>query len=493
MVFMNGGIFMKSLWEIDFELDKRDTLNEDISTSTLVIGAGMAGLLTAYKLHTMGEDVVVVDCDTVAGGQTKNTTAKITSQHDNIYSTLLTKFEKSLVAQYANANQLAIKEYRDLIISENIDCDFKIAPSYLYSCNDEEKIKQEYTAAQSLGIDAQLTNKTELPFPVSLAVRFENQAQFSPLKFIKHICKDLTIYENTRVISIDKENLVKTSGGYIFARNIVFACHFPFVNFPGLFFARMHQERSYVLALENAIKLNGMYKSIDSNGNSFRCYKDYLLLGGEGHRTGDNFLGNKYENLRNTANKMFPQSNEVAHWSAQDCITADGVPYIGRYPMTKRSWYVATGFGKWGMTSSMIASNIISDLILDKKPKNADIFTPDKFRIHSIPEIVKDTAVSVKNLYKEKFTSSNLCLNQIPVGNAGIINFKGNKFGVYRKSDNEIYFVTVKCPHLGCQLTWNDDEKTWDCPCHGSRFDYKGKCISNPAQESIYVEPIVSQ
>lgn len=479
---------MKSIWETDCEIENRDTLNEDISTSTLVIGAGMAGLLTAYKLQNMGEDVIVIDSGRIASGQTKNTTAKITSQHDNIYSTLLSKFDKALAMQYANANQRAIKDYQDMIIKNNIDCDFKTVPSYLFSCNDEEIIKKEYSATQSLGIDSQLTNKTELPFNIALAVRFENQAQFSPLKFIKFISKDLTVYENTEVISIDRENIVKTTGGYIFARNIVFACHYPFVNFPGLFFARIHQERSYVLALKNAISLNGMYKSVDLVGNSFRSYKDYLLVGGEGHRTGENPLGDKYEKLREKSQALFPNSKEIAHWSAQDCITADGVPYIGRYPMTKRNWYIATGFGKWGMTSSMVASTIISQLIENKKPKNAEIFSPKKFRIHSVPKIAADSVISVKNLCKEKFTVPNLTLNQIPVGSGGVIIFKGNKIGVYRKDEKEIYFVTVKCPHLGCQLSWNGDEKSWDCPCHGSRFDYKGNCISGPAQRSISIE-----
>lgn len=479
---------MKSIWEYNCEIDRRDSLNDDISVSTIVIGAGLAGLLTAYKLNELGEDVAVVDSGIIAGGQTKNTTAKITVQHDNIYSKLIRKFGDRLAIQYANANSRAIEQYKSLISKYGIDCDFEVLPSYLYSLDNEKIITKEYAAAKSLGIDAKLTNKTDLPFNVALAVRFENQAQFSPLKFLKFISKDLNIYENTKVLSIDKNNLVRTPKGYIYAKNIVFACHYPFINFPGLFFARMHQERSYVITLENAIKLDGMYKSIDKGGNSFRNYKNYLLIGGENHRTGENESGGKYDGLLKTSQELFKKSTEITRWSAQDCITADGVPYIGQYPMTKRNWYVATGFGKWGMTSSMVSATIISDLISGKKPIDAEIFAPNKLRLHAIPKIASEGGVAVQNLYKEKFTTPDVTLSQMHIGNGGIINYKGQKLGIYRKSENEMYFVSVKCPHLGCQLSWNSDELSWDCPCHGSRFDYKGKIICGPAQSDISVE-----
>lgn len=479
---------MESIWERDCEIDERGSLNEDISVSTLVIGAGMAGLLTAYKLYEQGEDVVVVDSGRIAGGQTKNTTAKITSQHDNIYSKLIRNFGDRLAVQYANANQRAIEDYKTLIEKNKIDCDFQFLPSYLYSLNDESIVTKEFAAAKSLGIDARLTDKTALPFNVALALRFENQAQFSPLKFIRFISQNLNIYENTRVLSVDSNNLATTANGYIYAKNVVFACHYPFVNFPGLFFARMHQERSYVIALENAAKLDGMYKSIDKGGNSFRNYKDCLLIGGESHRTGKSSVTDRYDELLHTAKRIFKNCKVSAKWSAQDCMTADGVPYIGRYPMTKNNWYVATGFGKWGMTSSMIAATIISDLISGKNPSDSEVFAPNKLRLHAIPKICSEGGVAVQNLCKEKFTTTDIAVSQIRVGDGGIVKYKGKKLGLYRKSENELYFVSIKCPHLGCQLSWNSDDLSWDCPCHGSRFDYTGKIICGPAQSDISVD-----
>lgn len=479
---------MNSIWEFDCEIEERSSLNEDLSVSTLVIGAGMAGILTAYKLYNEGEDVVVIDSGRIGGGQTKNTTAKITAQHDDIYGRLIRTFGEEQAREYATENLRAVLEYSRIIKEENIDCDFKILPSYIYSCDNREKIEKEYAVVKALGMDSVLEDKIELPVHNALALKLENQAQFSPMKFIKAISRDLTVYEKTRVLSIDRYNVVKTTGGYIFAKNIVFACHYPFVNFPGLFFARMHQERSYVLALKNAVELNGMYKSLDENGFSFRTYKDNLLMGGIGHRSGKYGSENRYMLLKEKANALFPNCREVCRWSAQDCITADGVPYIGHYPMTKRNWYVATGFGKWGMSTSMVAADLISSLILQKREKYSGVFSPSKFRIHTIPKIITDGLTSVKNLCREKLTYPAKCINEIPIGSAGIVSYKEQKLGIYRKSEHEMYFVTVKCPHLGCQLSWNESELSWDCPCHGSRFDYTGKIICGPAQSDISAE-----
>lgn len=476
---------MKSLWEIDCEMERRSPLNEDLSVSTLVIGAGMAGILIAYKLSCEGEDVVVIDSDKICGGQTKNTTAKITAQHDDIYGMLIRNFGEEQAREYANENLKAVEEYKRIIKENQIDCDFNILPSYIYSCDSRERIEKEYAAVKSLGMDAVLEDKTELPIHNILALKLENQAQFSPLKFAKAVSRDLTIYENTRAVSIDRGNVVKTTGGYIFAKNIVFACHYPFVNFPGIFFARIHQKRSYVIALKNTMSLTGMYKSLDEDGLSFRTYKDNLLIGGAGHRCGKHVTENRYDILKEKASGLFSQCEEVCRWSAQDCITADGVPYIGHYPMTKRNWYVATGFGKWGMSTSMIASDLISSLILKKRAKYSGIFAPNKFRIHALPNILSDSFTSAKSLYREKLTYPTKSINEVPIGSAEIISYKGQKLGLYRKSENEMYFVTVKCPHLGCQLSWNESELSWDCPCHGSRFDYTGKIICGPAQSDI--------
>lgn len=478
---------MKSIWENDCIIDKRETLESDINVSTLVIGAGMAGILTAYRLALLGEDVAVIDSNRIGGGQTKNTTAKITSQHGVKYSTLERQFGKRIATAYAKTNNRAINDYEDLIGSLGIECDFRRLPSYIYTMTDRQKIIDEYTSAKRCGLNPILTEKLEIPVTPLAGLCFENQAEFSPLKFIAGISDYLTIYENTPALSVDRHNTVTTTKGKINANNIVFACHYPFLNFPGLSFARIHQERSYVIALENTPKLNGVYKCIDNGGISLRSYDKYCLFGGEAHRTGENHRG-CYDRLFDKARELYPECKQVMKWSAQDCKTADGIPYIGKFPFTNRNLYMATGFDKWGMTTSMVAARILSHLIKDGKANCSEIYSPSRLHIHSIPTIINESGTAIKNLCMEKFYYPNASIANLHIGDGGIVSYKGEKLGVYRKSENEIYFVSTKCPHLGCQLTWNSDELSWDCPCHGSRFDYEGNVICGPAQQNIAVK-----
>lgn len=357
---------MQSIWNESCKFRKRDVLNKDIKTDTLIIGAGMAGILTGYMLKQNGIDVVLIDAAKMASGNTKNTTAKITSQHDLIYDKLISEFGEEKARQYAKANELAIKKYKEIIKERKIDCDFEENPAYVYSLNEIDSIKKEVDAANKVGIYAEFVENTNLPFKVKGAIKFNNQAQFNPLKFLKDISKDLIIYENTRALEI-KENLVITNRGHITANNIVVATHYPIMNAPGYYFMRMHQERSYVIALENADNVNGMYIDIEKNGCSFRNYKNLLLLGAIDQRTGENEKGGSYDTLRKIAKDLYPNSKEKYHWSAQDCMTIDKIPYIGRYSDETPNIYVATGFNKWGMTSSMVSAMIISDMILGKK------------------------------------------------------------------------------------------------------------------------------
>ena len=281
---------MESIWKKEIEIADGKSLEGDMKVHTLIIGAGMAGILTAYLLKQRGIEAVIVEAKTIASGQTENTTAKITSQHGLFYSKLLRKAGVKRAKAYAKANEEAIRIYEQIVRKENIDCDFEKKPSYLYSVDDmrTEELQREAEVAKNLGISASYVEGdkiTEIPFEVKGAVRFENQAQFHPLKFINHLADQLTIYENTKVLSV-KEHTVYTNTGTIWAENIVFACHYPIINVPGFYFLRQHQERSYVLALENGKELSGMYYSIDEDGLSFRSVKDVLLLGGGNHRPG---------------------------------------------------------------------------------------------------------------------------------------------------------------------------------------------------------------
>ena len=476
---------MESVWGESCEFGKRQVLNKDIETDILIIGAGIAGILTAYMLKQNGRDVVLIDADKVAGGNTKNTTAKITSQHDLIYDKLISEFGEEKARQYAKANELAIKKYKEIIKERKIDCDFEEKSAYVYSLNEIENIKKEIEAAKKVGINAEFVEKANLPFKIKGAIKFNNQAQFNPLKFLKDISKDLTIYENTRALEI-KYKLVITNKGEITANNIVVATHYPIMNTPGYYFLKMHQERSYVIALENVDDIDGMYIDVDKDGYSFRMYKDLLLLGAIKQRTGENEIGGSYDALRRVAKDLYPKSKEKYIWSAQDCMTIDGIPYIGKYSDETPNIYVATGFNKWGMTSSMVSAMIISDMILGKENDFSEIFSPKRFDLSaSINNVAKDISETAKNFIAQKISIPSSTIEHIKNGHAGIVEYNGEKVGVYKNNEGKEFIVSTKCPHLGCQLHWNADELTWDCPCHGSRFDYEGRLIGGPATKDL--------
>lgn len=451
---------MESLWKKQTDLQsvkqKKEQLlpEKGVHCDVIIIGAGMAGLLTAYYLQEQGKNVLVLEADKAASGQTGRTTAKITSQHGLKYDKMIQDIGLEKARLYARANEVAIREYEKLIQKEKIDCQFERVPAYLYSRREESSLKKEVQAAAKLGIDAFFTRETELPFPVAGAVCFGNQAQFSPLAFINGLVSKLNIRENTKVVAI-KGNRIETEKAVMTADKIVVATHYPILNVPGFYFLRQHQERSYVVALSGCAKIKGMYYGIDKEGLSFRQAGDYLLLGGGMHRTGENACGGKYEQLLQAAEQYYPGSKEEAHWSAQDCMPHDGIPFIGKYSFFTPGLYVATGFQKWGMTSSMIAAMILRDELCGIENPYAKLFTPQRIHLRAaVPSLLHDIAVSVKGL------------------------FKGWVVQAVKKE------APFRCPHMGCALTWNPDEESWDCPCHGSRFTADGKLLDNPSKAS---------
>lgn len=428
------------------------------SAEAVVIGGGMAGILCAWQLKEAGVRAIVLEASTVGSGQTKNTTAKITSQHALIYDKLIKSMGETAAQQYADANQKAIVEYERIIKQKKISCGFKRVPAYLYTKEPlgTVKLERELAAARRLGISASLkgahTEKTELPFPIKASLKFSRQAQFRPLEFLYALASELPVYEHTRVIRVRGHEVI-TNRGRITTKHIIFATHYPFPNWPGLFFMRMHQERSYVLAIRTSNAdtdnkaLTGMYYGIDTGGLSLRSTEDMILIGGQGHRTGESCGREPFEDLRREAEKMYPGCQIEAAWAAQDCMTLDSVPYIGHFSKGKPYWYAATGFGKWGMTTSMVSAMIIRDMIIGKENPNRHVFSPQRITIRaSMKNFMKDSAYSVRNL--------------LALGGP-------------------------RCPHLGCKLRWNWAEQSWDCPCHGSRFTKEGKLIDNPAQTGL--------
>ncbi len=474
---------MESIWSETTEIPKRSTLPSNASTEVAIIGAGMAGILTAYFLKHQGRKVMVLEADRIGGGQTKNTTAKITSQHGLIYNKLISKYGIEKARLYAKANEEAIRKYQSIIEENHIDCDFEKLSAYLYSMENRLFLMQEARAAASLGLPVSFYEKAALPFQTVGAVEFKNQAQFHPLKFIKALAQDLEIYENTMAHAV-KGHIIYTNRGTVTAKYIIFATHYPFPIIPGFYFMRQHQERSYVVAYSGTKKLDGMYYSIDTSGLSFRNYKDLLYIGGGAHRTGKNESGGSYDLIRQQAAKYFPEGKETACWSAQDCKTHDMLPFIGKFSFFRPNWYVATGFKKWGMTTSMISAMIISDEICGIENPYRKLFSPQRWHpFASAKDFMIDVGTSIRGLltgYHIWFCGTE---KDLPKGHGGIVRKGLKRYGCYRDETGAVHRISIRCPHMGCELLWNPDEQSFDCPCHGSRFDYDGNLIDNPAQK----------
>ena len=428
---------MDSIWTKTAQLPQFDTLRSDLRTDVLIIGGGLAGVLCAYKLTQAGVDCALVEADRIGGGITKNTTAKVTSQHGLIYDKLIREFGVDRARLYLEANQGALAAYRALC--QTIDCDFTEKDAFVYSMGKRWKLEREVKALDRLGFKAELTEHIPLPFPVAGAVKFPRQAQFHPLKFIAAIAKDLRIFEHTKVLELAPGRAV-THGGTISADKIIIATHFPLLNKHGGYFLKLYQHRSYVLALENAPDVHGMYLDEDEKGLSFRNYGDLLLVGGGSHRTGKQ--GGCWQELEGFARKHYPDAQEAARWATQDCMTLDGVPYIGPYSRGTSGLYVVTGFNKWGMTSSMAAASVLTDLVLGRKNPYAELFSPSRTVLR--PQLAANALESALGLLTP---------------------------------------TTPRCPHMGCALKYNAVEHSWDCPCHGSRFTQDGSLIDNPATD----------
>ena len=430
---------MKSIWENTVSLPKFPQVNKDLETDVLIIGGGICGILCAKKLHDNGVNYILVEADEICKKTTANTTAKISSLHGILYSRLIKEVGEEKAKLYYKAHDEAIKEYEELC--KNIECDFEKTNAYVFTSDNKENILKEYEAITKLGINAHFETNLDIPFKSLCGIKLENQAQFNPLKFIHGICKDLNIYENSKATGfIDDTPIV--NGYKIHAKKIIVATHFPFINKHGLYFLKMFQHRSYAIAIKTDKAIKGMYISDTEFGLSLREYKGMIILGGEGHRTGKS--SNAWKGLENIADKYFPGNKIVNRWATQDCITLDGMMYAGRYSPKTPNLYVATGFNKWGMTSSMVAANLLCNMIMGKG-----------------------------SVYEELYDPSRTILRKQLLLNA------------FETLMGWLCFWNKRCPHLGCSLKWNKQERTWDCPCHGSRFDRNGHLLDGPSNHDV--------
>ena len=426
---------MYTIWNNCVQMPTFDHLTENISTDVLVIGGGITGILCAYTLQQAGINTILVEAKKICCGVTGYTTAKITAQHGYIFDSLLRRLGPEQTRAYLDSNLDALKQYQKL--SKNIDCDFVTQDSFLYAVNNTKLLEDECKALNTIGYTAEMVDTLPLPLPTAGGLCFQNQAQMNPLKLLSVLANKLKIYEHTQVLEL-LPGAARTNHGTIHSSAIIVATHFPFINKHGNYFLKLYQQRSYVLALKNTPVPDGMYIGAEYPNLSFRTYNGQLLFGGYGHRTGKNTGG--WQALMPLSKQLYPDSEIAYHWATQDCMTLDGLPYVGQYSKNTPNLYVATGFQKWGMTSAMAAASILRDLLLNNPNPCIHLFSPSRTILR--PQLFVNGFETAKNL---------------------------------------LTFCTPRCSHLGCALKWNPQEHSWDCPCHGSRFSNDGTVLENPA------------
>jgi glycine/D-amino acid oxidase-like deaminating enzyme/nitrite reductase/ring-hydroxylating ferredoxin subunit len=490
-----------SYWIDTTEDTSYPKVENDIDVDVAIVGGGITGLTTAYLLNKRGVKLAVIDANRIAKGTSGHTTAKITSQHSLKYAKAIKSFGEEKSLQYAQANEAAIGLVEEIVKENEIDCDFKRVPAYVFTQDEEyvKKLEDETSAARSLKLPAEYTDVLDLPFTIKGAVRFSNQAQFHPRKYLLKLAsiieeKGSLIFENTRIVDIqegDPHIVVTDSGKKIRAASVVQATRYPFFDTPGLYFSRLYPERSYLIGMHiDGSFPEGMFINAESPSRTLRLHTTtndtILLVGGENHKTGHGEdLHKHYENVLDFAQRNFNIIDAPFKWSAQDYTAMDEIPIIGRMTSEKNSIYVATGYEKWGMSNGTAAAMIISDLILKGESPWEEVYNPSRFTpVASAKNFIIENADVAKNYIAGKL---NIPDDEVDIGRgeAVITEVDGNKVGMYRDMDGNRHIVSTTCTHIGCELKWNSAELSWDCPCHGSRFTYTGDIIEGPALENI--------
>ena len=496
---------MNSLW---IETTKNQLhlkpLTQNLETEVCIIGAGLFGLTTAYYLTKQGKKVVVIEKDDIGEKVSGNTTGKITSQHGLFYSHLIDDYGINYAQKYLEVNEKAIQNIKEIIDTEQIECDFEEQSAYVFTTNQDEviEIEKEVDAVNKLGKKAKLISNVDKPFKMKAGIEFENQAQFHPRKYMiglaNVILKDNQIYNYTTATDVQKYGekfMITTDRGNVLADSVVLATHYTIVNFPGFYFIKMYQSTSYIIAIETNSKIpEGMYITAEEPVYSFRSAKyndkNIVLIGGGEHKTGEAIADNShYTELEKKAKELYPDCKVLFRWNTRDCISLDKIPYIGEFSNLYNNVYVGTGFKKWGMTFSNIVGKIVSDKILGKQNEYEDLFTPTRLKpIKNRWEVKNMLKETVDSIALNKFKIDPSSVSEIENDNASIMKIDGENIGIYKDKNGKLYAVSPVCTHLGCLLTWNNIDKTWDCPCHGSRFDYTGRNIYEPAIKDLNVK-----
>lgn len=498
----------QSYWMASTSTTSYPALDEDIKVDVAIVGGGMTGISCAYLLSKEGLKVAVIEADRILQGTTGHTTAKITSQHGLLYNKIKSQMGEEFAKQYADANESAIRMIEKISNDLHIDCDFTPQSAYVFTQQDEyiQKITDEVKTASDLGIKAEYIDQIPFDLPIKAAVRFDHQAQFHPRKYLLALANEIanngvSLYEQSRAIDIEENStyvITTKQGKKVMAEKVIIASHYPFYNKPGLYFTRIYCERSYVLAIKAKEKYpGGMYITAEDPGRSLRYQNtengELILVGGEHHKAGQGKDTVKhYEALADFANATFAVEDIPYRWSTQDCMTLDDIPYVGHFTSNTPNLYIATGYGKWGMTNSTASAMILKDLILHGKSPWEDVYNPSR---QTIVASAKNFIVENLNVAKELIEGKIAPLPddvEIKPGEGKVVQANGQRTGAYRDEQGTLHLVNTTCTHMGCELNWNSAEKSWDCPCHGSRFTYEGNIIEGPAIQPLNVSKDVN-
>lgn len=475
----------ESLWEHDLKKEKIKELNGDLETDILIIGGGITGLSIAYELKEMNQKITLVEASLVGMGVTKNTTGKINYLQETIYGDLTQKYSLEQAKKYLNGELRAIEEITRIIKKEQIECNLEKVESFVFTNEEKEmaKLKQEKKILENFGIKVkEHTNQFKY------AISVENTYVFHPLKYLyalKKILekKNIEIYENTKIVEVKKEKesfICLTEKYKIKAKEVILACHYPFFTLPFLMPLKATTEKSYIAALEEDKIEAKTYITSKNPCTSIRYHQDkekYLIYLRNSHNISNNL--NEKENFKKLLNEM-PEKKVKFLWSNDDLITFDKMPYIGKIKKEEDHLLLATGFNTWGMTNSVLSGLIIKDILLNKENEWIELMNPLRTNgLNNIKEYTKNTLYSLKS-----FIGNKIIKNKDWYDNVVYTKIEGKNVAIYNDGQKK-YRVYSTCPHLGCTLIFNEVEKTWDCPCHASRFSLEGKCIKGPSRYNI--------
>ncbi|WP_211201529.1 FAD-dependent oxidoreductase [Bacillus sp. NTK071] len=490
------------IWQVNKKLTSHPALNENIETDVVIVGGGITGITSAYLLANEGIRVVLLEANHILNGTTGHTTAKITAQHDLIYDEFLNHFGKEKAQQYYQANTEAIQFIKQTIEKNSISCTFSEEDAYLYATTPEyaRKLTNEMRAYQQLRINGEFVNSLPIDLSIKAGIVMKNQAQFDPVAYLSPLVdlfleKGGQLYEQTVAIDVQKgtKPVVVTKNGSTVTANHVLACsHFPFYDGNALYFTRMYAEASYVLAASTKKDFpGGMYLSAENPKRSLRSHtfngEKLVLFGGESHKTGQgNRLSDHYKALKFFAEETLGVKKVAYRWSAEDFYTLDKLPYIGPVTEEQENVLIATGFHKWGMTNGTAAALLFRDYVLANRNPYMDLFIPSRFYADpSMKTFLVQNADVAGHFVKGKLSIPKKKISELKEDEGAVIRINGKRAGAYKDSEGCIHLVDTTCTHLYCEVEWNDGDRTWDCPCHGSRFGYDGKVMEGPADKPL--------